>query len=126
MTDPAPSRPAAAGNDVFQERMAALKRRFVERAREDAAALAALQDEIADQLERGGNDRDLHRRLVRLVHGLAGAAGIFGYEAISETAFQCELKLRHDDAVTAGIGPDLARLTARLTEVIAEASQRGI
>lgn len=65
--------------------------RFIDRCRGDLAELEAGRDDVA---------------LRRLIHGLAGAAGTFGFPHISEMAGVI------DDDLTAGRGPDPARLEA--------------
>lgn len=52
----------------------ALRRRFVERAKTEA-----------DSLERALLQGD-RSEMERVVHGFAGAAGVFGYQALSEQA----------------------------------------
>jgi HPt (histidine-containing phosphotransfer) domain-containing protein len=58
----------------FDDRLAALRARFLARAADDRAALATAQK---------ANDREAIRRIA---HGLAGAAGVFGFADISAAA----------------------------------------
>ena len=67
-----------------QAQMALLRERFLLRARADRAAIMAALD---------AGDRD---RLLRLAHGLAGIAGIFGHADVGARASVLE------DAVEAG------------------------
>jgi len=63
----------------MEDRMAALRQRFVDRCRDDLAAL-----------EQG----DGPERTIEIVHRLSGSAGIFGFSRISEVAEQTETALR--------------------------------
>lgn len=67
--------------EEFERRMAALRDRFVERARADAAALrtaAAKADRAA---------------LRQIAHGLAGNAGLFGHAELGQAARALEIVL---------------------------------
>lgn len=75
-----------------------LKRRFRARARSDAEALE-IAIVKADSVE-----------VERLVHGLAGAAGIFGFKALGTMASAL------DADIAQGQTPDLARLNALVAE----------
>jgi HPt (histidine-containing phosphotransfer) domain-containing protein len=77
--------------------------RFRERLEADRQALAQLSDSH-DTAE-----------LARVVHGLAGAAGTFGYSAVGEIAIELDDKLRSGHALAA---TDLARLLAALEQAL--------
>ena len=76
----------------------ALKQRFVARAQSDADALATAVRQ-ADWAE-----------AERLVHGFAGAAGMFGFSNLSANA------LLLDAEFASGTRPDAARLEALIAE----------
>jgi HPt (histidine-containing phosphotransfer) domain-containing protein len=81
----------------------ALRQRFVERARADADVLeqALLQGE---RLE-----------MERLVHGLAGAAGLFGYRALSEQAVSLDAQFARRDPPDEAMLRDLIRAARAVT-----------
>lgn len=79
-----------AGTD-FQERLMHLRRRFVERTRQDGATIRRLRAEGLHGVPLAG---DLLRDLQRTVHGLSGAAGVFGFDSISDAAHRVERRLR--------------------------------
>lgn len=82
-------------------RMEALRRRFRDRAVADRAAIAAALDD---------GDR---ARLLYLVHGLAGIAGIFGHPHVGAAASAVE------EAIDAGAPDDqVAGLAGALTEAL--------
>lgn len=100
--------------ETFRERMRALRVRFVERSRQDGAAIAALRA----RLEVGeGLEGDLARQLQRTVHGLSGAAGVFGFDSISDAAHRAELCLRRLDGVAEDPRPHLDLLTVELARL---------
>lgn len=99
------------GEDSFQLRMAELRRRFVERSRRDAEHVRM----FAVRLGRGEPlAGDLLRDLARTAHGLSGAAGVFGFDAISEAAHRLERCLRRLDGEIGDPHPLLATLEAEL------------
>lgn len=88
--------------------LAALRDRFRSRAESDRATLVLLAQ--------GNLDSD---KLRRLVHNLAGTAGIFGYGSLSQAAVEI------DDQMASGLSADPAsvdRLKARLDEVVRPSS----
>jgi HPt (histidine-containing phosphotransfer) domain-containing protein len=91
---------------ALETSMAALRLRFIGRAREDLSQLRAY--------ERHGamNAEDLRA----LVHRLAGSAGLFGYPAISVLAGAVE-----DDLIETGAPASLPDLMHALENAIAEA-----
>ena len=73
----------------FEDRMAGLRLRFIDRAARDRGAVeAALAQEDRSSLR-------------HLAHGLAGTAGIFGFAAIGQAAQQVEDLLDEDSPWTA-------------------------
>ncbi len=112
MTDVGSAGGAVAGAD-FQERMAVLRRRFVERTRQDGAIVRGLRDRMAAGETLVG---DRLKEMQRTVHGLSGAAGVFGFDSISEAAHRVEWRLRGLDQ-----GPgDLDGLLDALEAVLAD------
>jgi len=86
----------------FDDRMAELRTRFVERAKEDRAALTAALVE--------GD----HAAVRRIAHSLAGNAGIFGFPGITDAARAIE------DALDARVRGDmLQRLCRNLDKSLA-------
>jgi len=84
----------AAVNTDFEARLIELRRRFVERTRRDGETVARL----CARWDRGEPlAGDLLRDLSRTVHGLSGAAGVFGFDEISEAAHRAEMSLRNLD-----------------------------
>lgn len=84
---------------AFDERMAELRARFVIRAAEQRAQLAAAL--LASDLE----------EVRRLAHGLSGSAGVFGFPELSEGAQALE------EAVDAGAeDAEVKRLAGALLE----------
>lgn len=69
----------------FEERMAALRLRFVDRAREECKAIAAATG--------ASLDRDTLRRRA---HAIAGSAGLFGFGDIGEEAARLEEAIDED------------------------------
>jgi HPt (histidine-containing phosphotransfer) domain-containing protein len=110
LTDPAET--ASVAGQVFLDRLAHLRRRFVERAREDAAAFRALRDR-----RRAGEplEGELLLTLTRRAHALAGSAGVFGFEPLSEAAHRLERMLRGPEAGEAELEPLFDRLDAELS-----------
>ena len=82
----------------FGERMTELRARFLDRIAADRAALEAA--------ERASDSPEIRR----IAHGLAGAAGIFGFPEISEAASAV------DQAAEAERGAVLRRLLQLLEE----------
>lgn len=83
------------------EALDALRRRFVERTREDRAVIAAWRTAgppAAAEVE-------------RLIHNLAGAAGTFGFPALNAAA------ARIDDHLAEGRRPADAEIQALLKEI---------
>ena len=76
---------------------------FRDRLEADRQALAQLSD-TADPVQ-----------LTRLVHGLAGAAGTFGYSDLSGIAIELDDKLRSAQELAA---TDIARLLAALEQAL--------
>lgn len=81
----------------------ALRRRFVERARADADVLeqALLQGERSE--------------MERVVHGFAGAAGLFGYRALSEKAVALDAQFARRDPLDQAMLRDLIRAARAVT-----------
>lgn len=103
MTHSSDGRPVSpADGAVFLDRLAQLRRRFVERTQQDAIAIAALRDRWRRGEPLVG---ELLREMTRAAHGLSGAAGIFGFEAISEAAHRLERSLRSLDEPPPDPGP---------------------
>lgn len=109
-TDAVPADQAA----TFQERMLALRVRFVDRSRQDGATIAALRARLE-----GGEalDGDLARQMQRTVHGLSGAAGVFGFDAVSEAAHRVERCLRRLEGAIEDPRPFLDALEAELRDL---------
>jgi HPt (histidine-containing phosphotransfer) domain-containing protein len=72
--------------EEFERRMAALRERFVERARADAAALRT-----------AAQDGDM-AALRQLAHGLAGNAGLFGHAELGQAARTLEIAIDQPDS----------------------------
>jgi CheY-like chemotaxis protein len=68
--------------EPVEDPMQAVRSRFLVRANHDVAALATLRSELRE----GTDQVRVLSEVRRLAHGLAGAGGIFGFDAISETA----------------------------------------
>ena len=77
--------------------------RFRERLEADRQAIAELSD--------SSNPGELER----IVHGLAGAAGTFGYRALGDIAIELDDRLTAHEAASA---PDIARLLAALEQAL--------
>lgn len=88
----------------FDDRLRELRERFVARACEDRTALA---EALA------GGDADGVRRIV---HGLAGAGGTFGYPEISEAAQRIEDML-DGGARLEGVRPLCCALAERIAQL---------
>jgi HPt (histidine-containing phosphotransfer) domain-containing protein len=89
----------------FDESYQRLKRRFIDRCREDLAAIAADPDPA---------------RLRPVVHRLSGAAGTFGFHDLSILAGEVDDVLVEGGAPT----PDhIARLVAELEKTVASAPE---
>ncbi len=104
--------------ESFQIRMAELRRRFVDRSRRDADHVRALAERLARGEPLAG---DLLRDLARTAHGLSGAAGVFGFDGISEAAHRLERCLRRQDGGVGDPRPLLAALEAELEAMWARA-----
>jgi HPt (histidine-containing phosphotransfer) domain-containing protein len=99
---------------MFRERMTELRRGFVVRARQDAVEIGRLADRLAAGPGLLAADRvDLVRRL----HTLAGAAGLFGEHAIGDTAFRLEAALRDDAPPPPSLRDELVGLEQLLDAV---------
>jgi len=103
----------------FEARLAELRLRFIERTRRDGDAVRGLRDRLAAGEPLAG---DLLRDLCRTVHGLSGAAGVFGFDAISEAAHRAEVCLRAMDGPPGDPAPLLDALEAQLETVWSEAA----
>lgn len=82
--------------------VAAVRSQFLARCREDVAALQAA---MADPAGKG------RKTLLITIHQLSGAAGVFGFRAISEMAGEL------DDALQAGETPEPADVQALVDAV---------
>ena len=91
----------------FEDRMAALRARFVERAGEDRAVMSAA-------LHAGD-----HAAMRRIAHSLAGNAGIFGFTEITGAARAIEDALDIDTS-----GDALCRLCRELDDKLAALSRQ--
>jgi HPt (histidine-containing phosphotransfer) domain-containing protein len=78
---------------------------FRDRLEADRAAIA--------QLSESGDLKNLEG----LVHGLAGAAGTFGFSGVGEVALELDERFRAGEPVTA---MDIARLLAALEQALGE------
>lgn len=107
----------ALDTDAFRDRMQDLQQRFVTRTRQDAGILRALRARWD-----GGEDLSgaLLKDLLHTVHGLSGAAGIFGFETLSEAAhlLECSLRCPEGDADEPRAAFD--RLDAALSALLAD------
>lgn len=91
----------------FEERMAQLRERFLERAKDERAQLIAAAT-VGDRAE-----------MRRLAHGLSGSAGVFGFPEIGLDAQALE------EAVDAEAEEEeLRRLCAVLTDRLSRANHR--
>lgn len=99
-------------SEQFDEKLGALKRRFLER----AIASSNTLDALAKELESSSDPEDLKEQVSEIAHRLAGSGGTFGYAGISACAFELE-------EFTAGIpNPvDLAAACRELAEEIRRA-----
>ena len=107
---------------MTQDPFARLRARFVERCREDRAALAALREDAGAALfARGSASR---ARVIEIAHRIAGGGGTFGYAALSEAAYRLDTSLIEAERDTAG-GPGAAMgaLEDALSETIAAAER---
>jgi chemotaxis protein histidine kinase CheA len=69
-------------SDTFDDRLAALRQRFRDRATAESLALEG----IVSDLESGAPGALLQAEIRRIAHSLAGAGGTFGFSGISESA----------------------------------------
>lgn len=81
---------------------------FRQRLLADRQALASLSD--------SGDLGELRR----IVHGLAGAAGTFGYRELGEVAIELDERMRDEGAVSAA---EVARLLAALDQAVGAAEK---
>ena len=72
--------------DGFEGRLAALRKRFLDRATTESKAL----EEIASELEAGARRAQAREQIRRIAHSLSGAAGTFGFARISVCAGELE------------------------------------
>jgi HPt (histidine-containing phosphotransfer) domain-containing protein len=72
--------------DTFDNRLAALRQRF----RDRANATSEVLEGIAADLERGAPGTLLQAEIQRIAHSLAGGGGTFGFAAISACAARLE------------------------------------
>ena len=72
--------------DCYEDRLAALRKRFLDRATIDAKALEG----IALELEAGPQRAQAQQRIRRIAHSLAGAGGTFGFASLSLCATKLE------------------------------------
>jgi HPt (histidine-containing phosphotransfer) domain-containing protein len=72
--------------DGFEGRLAALRRRFLDRATTESEAL----EELASDLDSGAQRAHARQQIRRIAHGLAGAGGTFGFARISNYAVELE------------------------------------
>lgn len=114
MNDPMRSEPAPVATVDFEARLVELRQRFIERTRRDGETIRRLRARYAAGEALGG---ELLRDLCRTVHGLAGAAGVFGFDDISEAAHRAEIALRNLDGPPEDPQPLLDALEARLAMV---------
>lgn len=102
---------ARADEAVFLDRLAHLRRCFVERTRRNAAAFRALRDRWQNGEPLTG---ELLEALRRMAHGLAGAAGVFGFDAVSDAAHRLQDALRAPDPSSIDPTPLFDALEAEL------------
>ena len=101
-------------DDPFEE----LRGAFLQRVQKDANGLTRLRLTLQD----GGSATDALSGIKHIAHGLAGAAGIFGFAEISDTAAALEDEVVHELAGSGSgerIVPALDRLLSRLETTIA-------
>ena len=91
---------------MLNDPMGSLKLRFLERCREELAALESIARRPIDIHEDG------HERLIKIAHALAGAGGTFGFKSISEHSSRLE------EALLAGAEP--AEIRSSLDALILE------
>jgi CheY-like chemotaxis protein len=90
-----------------------LRGKFLQRARKDAVALAALRVLLGD----GSDAPATLSGIKQIAHGLSGAGGIFGFAEISDSAAALEAEII-DAGAGVGIVPALDRLLSRI-EIVA-------
>lgn len=118
MTDVAPAAISAPlDTDAFRDRMQDLQQRFVARTRQDAAILRSLRARWDSGEPLSGT---LLKDLLHTVHGLSGAAGIFGFDTLSEAAHLLECSLRCPDGEAGDPRAAFDRLDAALGAFLAD------
>jgi len=113
--------------------LADLRARFIERSRERVASLRQLIDTAVEDRVGGFPSADTHEAdatpaeaITRLAHQLAGAAGTFGYPAMSRAAAALEDRVRAAGETARPLDPGsleplVAALERRVTELGAAA-----
>jgi HPt (histidine-containing phosphotransfer) domain-containing protein len=95
---------------LLSAKLASAGSEFVQRLRSDAAALAAFRERRPG----GADEPTAIESLQACVHKLAGAAGVFGFEAISQAAASLE-----DAIIERRAGKDVSgRIEARLDALL--------
>jgi HPt (histidine-containing phosphotransfer) domain-containing protein len=89
---------------VFDEKYQQLRQRFIERSRQDLDVIRAERDPA---------------KLRPVVHRLSGAAGTFGYQALSRVAGEV------DDVLVEGGAPSEAELAGLIAEIERTVSPQG-
>jgi chemotaxis protein histidine kinase CheA len=72
--------------DCYEDRLAALRKRFLDRATTESKTLEG----IASELEAGAQRAPAQQQIRRIAHSLAGAGGTFGFARISICAGELE------------------------------------
>lgn len=110
-----PADPAASiDGDVFLDRLAQLRGRFIDRTRQDATTIRLLRERWQGGEPLAG---ELLELLKRMTHGLAGAAGVFGFDAVSDAAHRLEGVLRVPDPASSDPSPLFDDLEAELSAI---------
>jgi CheY-like chemotaxis protein len=99
---------SAVRNHLQSIRLEALRTLFVRRAKDDAATLAACRSALC----RDASPATIGR-ICEIAHGLAGAAGLFGYGQVSRDAAALE-----EEAIMAGRGARADANAEELTQAI--------
>lgn len=108
--------------------LADLRARFISRSRERVAKLRTLIDAAAEERVRVSPSAATHEAdatpaeaILRLAHQLAGAAGTFGYTAMSRAAAELEDHVRAGGPTARALDPgSLEPLVAALEQRVAE------